>query len=219
MKERIKQATGVVATTYHGLVLELVLLMALPLFVIRFFPLLIHLRHIVLTIGLIYAYLLFRTNYVGLDKMGFTLQNTKKATRALALPTIFSMVFIYFVARLAPTLMVIPTIINEMPHIPLYLSLFGYVLMSVPLQEIIFRAFYLPRLELVTQNRFFLITYSATLFSLIHLPLGNEILVVGSAILGIFWADNFLKYRNLPAIMLSHALTGAFLWITMYQVF
>ncbi|PJC81386.1 hypothetical protein CO007_04960 [Candidatus Roizmanbacteria bacterium CG_4_8_14_3_um_filter_36_10] len=52
-------------------------------------------------------------------------------------------------------------------------SAMTYVFISVPLQEFIYRGFYISRLELVSQNKTFLKLYSAVIFMLIHTAFDN----------------------------------------------
>ena len=87
-------------------------------------------------------------------------------------------------------------------------GLLFYSLISAPLQEIIFRGYYIKRLEYVSKNEWFLKLWSAGLFAAVHIPFGNVYLVVVCFLFGIWAAGIFIKYRNLYAIMIAHALIG-----------
>ena len=218
MRDQIKKAAITVASTHHGLAAEITLLFVLPLFLVKVFPVIVHLRHLVMLLSLTYIFLLVRTSRLSRAAMGLTFVNTWPASLALIAPSLVVMIFTLTVSQLEPSVLMIPALVKEQAHLPLWAAVLGYTLISVPLQEIIFRAFYLPRLELITSNKYFLILFSASLFALMHIPLGNWMLVVTTAYLGIIWADNFLKFRNLPAIMLSHSVVGTFLWIISYAI-
>ena len=87
-------------------------------------------------------------------------------------------------------------------------GLLVYMLMSAPLQEIIFRGYYIKRLEYLSKNEWFLKLWSAGLFAAVHIPFGNAYLVFVCFLYSIWAAGIFIKYRNLYAIMIAHAFIG-----------
>lgn len=219
MRKNIHKAVTTVATTRHGLALEILILFALPLFLVKILPAIIHIRHLVLLFSLIYIYVLGRTGGLTARRMGLTLDRFLPACRRLVVPTFILMASTTIFGVYQQSAFVIPAFTAQIRLVPLWAAVTGYVLFSVPLQELIFRAFYLPRLELLTSNRTFLITVSALLFMIAHLPFQNLFLVIATGILGVVWADSFIRYRSLPAIMLSHALIGSVMWLTIYRIF
>ena len=101
-----------------------------------------------------------------------------------------------------------PRILEDVIQYGRVFGLFFYIMISVPLQEIIFRGFYITRLEFVSKNELFLKLWSAIVFAAIHIPFGNWYLVGISFLYGIWTAGVFIKFRNLYAIMAAHALMG-----------
>lgn len=85
---------------------------------------------------------------------------------------------------------------------------FYYSIISVPVQELIFRAYVINRLEQFSLNRHFLIVVSSLIFALAHWPFGSTPMVLGTFVLGIFLSVNFLKYRNIFTPMIVHSLAG-----------
>jgi len=81
----------------------------------------------------------------------------------------------------------------DLPRYTLEGALLGYLLVSAPVQEILFRTFLIPRLERLTKNRLFLIAFTTAIFGTIHLPLHNPYLTISSYVLGAFWAATFLS--------------------------
>lgn len=86
-----------------------------------------------------------------------------------------------------------------------------YVLISSPLQELIFRGYLINRLKLISKNHLFLTISSSLVFALVHLPFGNIFMFFGSFILGLTLANNFVKHRNLLAVIIAHGIIGAIL--------
>ena len=91
---------------------------------------------------------------------------------------------------------------------PVGISVLRYSFISVPLQEIIFRSYLINRASIVSKNQLLIRVYAATIFMLIHVSFKTTPLILGSLILGWIWAGNFLKFRNIYSIMLSHILIG-----------
>ncbi len=84
----------------------------------------------------------------------------------------------------------------------------AYVVVSVPMQELVFRGYGITRLEQFWSNKRFLILGSSLIFGVVHWPFGSWEFVLGSFILGVYLAINFIRYRNLYTTMLIHAQIG-----------
>lgn len=82
------------------------------------------------------------------------------------------------------------------------------MLVSVPLQELLFRGFCLWRCRLSFHSHWFVALYNSALFAGYHIILQNWYLVGGVFVLNLYWSYAFLRYPNLYAFMLAHALLG-----------
>ena len=100
-------------------------------------------------------------------------------------------------------------LVEEIRTPSVVVSVLTYIFVSAPLQEFVYRGYLVSRLEIVSRNTIFIKLYSAIIFMVIHTPFHNWFLPLGSLILGLFWTGNFLQYRNVYALMLSHTLIGA----------
>ena len=100
-------------------------------------------------------------------------------------------------------------IMDEVSRDSVLVAIIIYAAISAPLQELIFRGFYLSRLELVLRNKTYLIWYSAIVFAVIHISLGNWRITIASLLMSLVYANNFLKYRNVLAISISHTVLGS----------
>ena len=83
-----------------------------------------------------------------------------------------------------------------------------YTLVSVPLQEIVFRSFCIWRCELTWQSRVFYIVFNSLNFAFYHIMFGSFALVIGIFIISLYWSHHYLNHRDIVSIMLSHAIIG-----------
>jgi len=87
----------------------------------------------------------------------------------------------------------------------------SYLLISVPIQELAFRGYFITRLEQFTHHRLILILIPSFVFGISHAPFGSWFITLGSMIFSIPLAINFLRYRNLYTLMFAHAIVGTLL--------
>jgi membrane protease YdiL (CAAX protease family) len=83
-----------------------------------------------------------------------------------------------------------------------------YVLVSVPLQELLFRGFCLWRCRLSFRSHALVVVLNSLNFASIHIVFGNWWFVLGVFLLNLFWSHAFMRAPNLFVFMLSHALLG-----------
>ncbi len=89
------------------------------------------------------------------------------------------------------------------------LVLISYTLLSVPLQEIIFRWLYLRRLQLLRLHPAFPIIWSSIVFSSVHFPFHSPLMIIGTFILGLWWSYSTIKQQSIIPVSISHAVLGA----------
>ena len=181
-------------------IFETLLLFVLPQFLIQVYPPLVHYRLLVMALGLIYVFLVAKSQHWNLTTLGFNF---------IFLPSVmFISIFLGLALLLQPSLVFVTEVAQEAQNYPAVLVLLFYILISVPLQEILFRGFYINRLKLISTNKYFLVIFSAFIFGLIHLPLQNKLIALGTFLVSIWWAHLFLKHRSLLLSFISHALIG-----------
>ena len=87
-----------------------------------------------------------------------------------------------------------------------------YLLVSVPLQEFVFRGFILTHLLKIEKlRRAGAIIIAAIIYSSIHYS--NPIIVVLALVAGIAWNYAFYKKPNLLGPIISHAILGSYLFL------
>jgi membrane protease YdiL (CAAX protease family) len=84
-----------------------------------------------------------------------------------------------------------------------------YVLISVPVQEIVFRGVLQTRLEKMVRPGLAIIMTSL-IFGLVHIQ--NPLLVILAGTAGLMWGWSFHRKRNLAGPMASHAILGLYLF-------
>jgi len=71
-------------------------------------------------------------------------------------------------------------------------------------EELIFRGYLLPRLELVLKNKNLAIVLSSILFGFLHIGYGTLLNVIGPIVIGFVFAIQYDKYRNIKILMFCH---------------
>ncbi|WP_084157358.1 CPBP family intramembrane glutamic endopeptidase [Flavobacterium denitrificans] len=78
-------------------------------------------------------------------------------------------------------------------------------------EELIFRGYLLPRLELLFKNKIPAIIISSILFGLLHIGDGTLLNVIGPIVIGLVFAIQYEKYRNIKILIICHFLWDLFL--------
>lgn len=198
------------------LLFETISLIVLPIVIFWFKPELLRYRIQILIGGFIYILYLFIIARLTFYQIGLTTSNFKAGLKSILPLTIivFAVLMASIPYKYDSRFLFIEVLTQE--ALGKY-SLSSFILnlfISSSLQEIIFRGFYITRLELVTKNKFFLVFMTSLIFSLVHTPFKNNFFTAGTFILGVAYSLNFLKYRNIYSIIISHAIILSGLTLT-----
>jgi uncharacterized protein len=114
-----------------------------------------------------------------------------------------------------------PTILIQMLTVlskSMPLMLFGVITAGVT-EELIFRAYLVPRLDLLFKNKYMPVIISAFFFSLMHYRYGSITESIFTFFFGVVLAIHYQWYRNIKVLILSHALVDliAFLGFMVIQ--
>ncbi len=85
----------------------------------------------------------------------------------------------------------------------IYILIFSVITAGIT-EELIFRGYYMPRIEILTNNKWLTILLSSLLFGLIHLRYGNIMALIMPFLIGLILAMHYYKYRNLSVLIISH---------------
>lgn len=196
------------------LIIEIAILILLPYYLMTTQVTILAARPLIMGLGGLYCILMLFRNRVPLKTLGLTRQNFFPSLFQLALPSFFVVLAIFFSLQ----------IVNETTRIYLigsdpltisnfYARLAFYVFGSAPLQELIFRGYLTWRLEKAELTTIWIWILSVGIFALLHAPFKSPIMLGVAFALGIIYLANFLRYRNLLTISISHALVGMVLII------
>lgn len=87
-----------------------------------------------------------------------------------------------------------------------YLLLFFTCVTAGITEELIFRGYLLPRLELILKNKKLSILVSSILFGFLHFGYGTLLHVIGPIVIGLVFAIQYDKYRNIKILIMCHIL-------------
>jgi membrane protease YdiL (CAAX protease family) len=158
-----------------------------------------------------YIALVMKKLNISIEELGLRKKLFKESFASFFPLVILFIISIMTIYLSFPTFTVFKEILNETSFIPLPFGIAYYVLISVPLQEIIFFGFYITRLSLISTNKIFLTLYCSGIFMLIHIPYmhGRFHILLGTFLLGLMLSINFLKFRNIYALIIAHWCIGS----------
>ena len=71
-------------------------------------------------------------------------------------------------------------------------------------EELIFRGYLMPRLQLFFNNNYASIVISSLLFGLMHISYGTVFQVLGPIMIGLVFAIHYQKFRNIRILIFCH---------------
>lgn len=87
-----------------------------------------------------------------------------------------------------------------------------YPIWSAFTQELIYRSFFFYRYKTLFPNAKFQIIVNGLLFGFLHIIFGNWLAVVGSALVGLHWANAYYKHKSLMVVFIEHSFVGNLLY-------
>jgi membrane protease YdiL (CAAX protease family) len=189
-------------------VFEICLLVVVPLWLIARLPAAIHYRHLMMTLGVIYYLIVVRLLHISQSNLGFHLRQFTPAIKAITPATSITILIILLAGLVNPQSLYLETVGRESGSFPVIFPILAYVLISVPIQEIVTRAFFINRLAYVFSNQTLVIFINALIFAILHTPFQHHLFTLTTFILGLVWSSNFMRYKNIWAVMLSHSAVG-----------
>lgn len=196
------------------LYLEIIVLLGGPLFLMGADSSILASRPLLMAIGGFYCAFQLSYNKAKFSDIGITTRNLSRAN----LDLVWSSIALLIVTTIIIVMVSHPVRIFLIGHDPLtninlYERIFLYVFASAPIQELIFRGYLTFRLQRVLKNDYWIRVTSVVVFTLAHLPFRSPIMLFVSLFLGIMFTQNYLKYKNLFAVSISHGLVGGMLMI------
>lgn len=131
-----------------------------------------------------------------------------KSVVKLMFSLFLTMLVVYFIFKIADS-NIDSKKMNEIMKLfknHIFLILFTSITAGVT-EELIFRGYLIPRLEILLKNTPAAILLSSILFGLIHYSYGTLIQIIGPVFIGIIFALHYQKYKNIKILIMCH-----FLW-------
>jgi membrane protease YdiL (CAAX protease family) len=131
-----------------------------------------------------------------------------KSVVKMMLSLFLVMLVVYFIFKIADS-NIDSKKINEIMKLfknNIFLILFTSITAGVT-EELIFRGYLIPRLEILLKNTPAAILLSSILFGLIHYSYGTIIQIIGPIFIGLVFALHYKKYKNIKILIMCH-----FLW-------
>ncbi|MGO4770065.1 lysostaphin resistance A-like protein [Flavobacterium sp. W22_SRS_FK3] len=94
-----------------------------------------------------------------------------------------------------------------------YVLLFFTCVTAGITEELIFRGYLFPRLEVLLKNQKRAIIISSLVFGFMHYGYGTLVNVIGPIVIGLVFALQYEKYRNIKIVIICHFLWDLFLLI------
>lgn len=190
------------------LLIELLALFILPLMIVDHFEAVGILRHLVLSGVSLYFIWLLNLHKLTLKDLGLVKKNLAIAGEITVVLSLLVGLVTLVVIGLVPVTK--EAGLHRLKALPVSLPwlMVGYGLVSVPLQELVFRGIVINRLEMVSRSRWLSVGGSALIFAFSHWIFHSWALVGFCLMAGLVWGYIFTKYRNLWPIQASHAILG-----------
>lgn len=191
---------------------EVIIALGLPIYLMGSNQFILAARPILLGIGGIYVGLLLWHARATHRDIGITRSKFLPSLRSLTIPSLVTIATVIFLLSIVPSSTRLWLIGTDPLTVPsLGTRLIFYIFGSAPVQELIFRGYLTYRLEQVFRDKRWLILLSTIIFVTAHLPFRSPIMLLVAALLGIYYILNYLKYKNLFALTISHAFVGGIL--------
>lgn len=190
--------------------LEVVLILVIPTILFSLSSYFFALRHVVMGFGGLYCSCRLFRSEATLSSLGIRKTNFLSAGKDLALPSLVFVGITWIIFLLLPT----STLKFIVGYDPLTIQSFAqrilaYILLSAPIQELIFRGYITWRIKEVYQNPRLIQLLSVTFFMFVHLPFFSPLLSIITFFMGLIYIKNYQQYQNLFAPIISHAFVGA----------
>lgn len=199
---------------YSVFYLEVILLFILPVSLLTLSSDILYTRHIFMAIAGIYSAWRLIKSSAGFADLGFHVSGFWDSLRSLALPSILIVLTTYLVFTITP-MPILKFLVgyDSMPSMPFVNRIVAYMLLSAPIQELIFRGYITWRIKEVYVGSGQIEMLSVAIFTLAHLPFHSLLILVITFFMGLLYVQNYQKYQNIYTLAISHALVGACLLI------
>jgi membrane protease YdiL (CAAX protease family) len=156
---------------------------------------------------------------IKIEKQKFLLWNDNKYSFLFYIISIISIVGLVILCSYIPRVLVLFGLKTE--HSLLLNQMRGYMnahhlllvficLTAGVVEELIFRGYLIPRLNILFNNNYLPVIVSAVLFGAVHFTYGTVENIIVPIFIGLIFGFHYQKYRNLKVLILCHFLVDLF---------
>jgi len=205
---------------YWVFYLEVFLLFVLPVLLLTVSSEFLAVRHLFMAVAGLYSTWRLVKYQATFKQLGLSGYNFWPSLKDLINPSLTMIVAIYALFIFAPLpLLALLIGYDSLPPLNLANRIFMYMLLSAPIQELIFRGYITWRIKEVYSKHSEIILLSVMSFTFAHLPFHSILFLILTSFMGYVFIKNYLKYQNLYTLMISHAVVGAILFVIRYTWF
>jgi len=194
--------------------IEIIVLYFVPVFGMGYNPTLLSYRPYLFLLGGIYVLWRGVSRRVTLSDWGITTKGWHYGWTHLVTITLLLPALSFLVLSISSPELRVWLIGFDMLSVSLPMRLILYTLVSVPIQEFIFRSYLTWRIERIGYNTNLNIAISSLLFIAGHIPFRSPIMLAVVIVIGCVYSRLYVHHRNIFPILLSHALVGSLLILT-----
>ncbi len=200
--------------------LELAALLALPILLFALYPGLFAARYAFTVVGSLYCIGRLYIRHTSIRDLGITFTSFWPSLRELILPSLLMIVSTFLIFALLPgDILRIIVGYDPLPVTSLSERVLIYFFISTPLQELIFRSYLTKRLEDVFASMHSIQTASIIIFTLAHIPFFSPLILLLSFVMGFVYIRNYLRYRNVLPLIISHSVVGSAIILIKHYLF
>lgn len=156
------------------------------------------------------------TYAIKIERQPFVMNNSLRGTFGFYLLSITGLVVASVIASLSSGLLLKLTgfsitgskkytLMVQLFHRHNYFLIAGVITAGVT-EELLFRGYLLTRLQLLLKNNAMAVAISSLLFGIMHIGYGTVQNVVGPVFIGVVYSLYYIRYKNIAALMIAHAL-------------
>lgn len=175
-------------------------------------PAFMSIRAYVMGVGAIYLYYVLKKHGVRLTDLGFTKLGFSMSLRELLIPSFLLIMIMYFLFNLIPPT-ILPSMVGYDPQVVgnIYVRILLYTIWSVPFQELLFRGYLFWKMNDLNMGQMKQFAIAFFVFVIVHIAFRSPLMMFISIYMGLLYVSNFLRYKNIYPIMISHAVVGSVL--------
>ncbi len=175
-------------------------------------PAFMSIRAYVMGVGALYLYFVLTKHRVSMEDLGLTKIHFLTSLRELIIPSLGLIGIMLFLFKMIPA-SILPTLVGYDPQVVgnIYVRILLYSIWSVPFQELLFRGYLFWKMKEIGKSYYAQLFTGLLIFVVVHIAFRSPLMILISVYMGVIYILNYLKYKNIYSVMISHAVVGSIL--------